>query len=45
MCGRTQGDRPVVVRDASLEIGDLVNVQVDARRKFSLEGVPKIQPA
>jgi tRNA-2-methylthio-N6-dimethylallyladenosine synthase len=45
MCGRTQGDRPVVVRDGSLEIGDLVNVQVDARRKFSLEGVPEIQPS
>jgi tRNA-2-methylthio-N6-dimethylallyladenosine synthase len=45
MCGCTQGDRPVVVRDASLEIGDQVNVQVDARRKFSLEGVPEIQPA
>ncbi|MDA0321364.1 MAG: tRNA (N6-isopentenyl adenosine(37)-C2)-methylthiotransferase MiaB [Verrucomicrobia bacterium] len=45
MCGRTQGDRPVVVRDASLEIGDLVNVQVDARRKFSLEGVPEIEPS
>lgn len=45
MCGRTQGDRPVVMRDASLEIGDLVDVRVDARRKFSLEGVPEIQQA
>ena len=40
MCGRTQGDRPVAVRDADLEIGDLVDVAVDARRKFSLEGEP-----
>jgi tRNA-2-methylthio-N6-dimethylallyladenosine synthase len=40
MCGKTGGGRPVVVRDAALEIGDLVHVHIDARRKFSLEGAP-----
>lgn len=40
MCGRTQGDRPVVVRTSDLEIGELIDVAIDARRKFSLEGVP-----
>ena len=40
MCGRTDGFRPVVIFDREVEIGDLIQVALSGRRKFSLEGSP-----
>lgn len=38
MSGRTDGYRPVTVRDASLEVGDLVQVEITGVRNHWLEG-------
>ena len=38
MSGRTEGNRPVMVRDSSLDIGALIPVHVTGRRAHSLEG-------
>ncbi|MBX7259226.1 MAG: tRNA (N6-isopentenyl adenosine(37)-C2)-methylthiotransferase MiaB [Candidatus Hydrogenedentes bacterium] len=45
MNGRTDGFRPVTVRDAELEIGDLVNVRIVAHKGHWLEGELVEQPA
>jgi tRNA-2-methylthio-N6-dimethylallyladenosine synthase len=40
MCGRTQSFRPVNIYDPSLEIGELLDVEITGHRAYSLEGRP-----
>lgn len=38
MNGRTQGNRPVTVRNSQLDIGELASIHITGRRAHSLEG-------